>query len=228
MWKHYELPMNDATVLLLPGVGVAVVIALIVVAARRGGSKERDIFSRMAAEFSWQAVSPLRMVGGVRGTWNLFAVRLEKHARYKSVPERLILKVQLQSPARVVITKRYGNRWWHRPLVLFGPRVATPLALANPERFWVRSDEPALIERLFADARIGQLLEENLIERFDVVDLQQGKLVIRRATDERVVKKKLNRPTFEWRSNPAYLETVGRAEWELAKAIVEQLGLRPG
>ena len=220
--------MNDETVSLLLGVSVAVVIALIVVAARRGRSKERDIFSRMAAEFGWQDFRPLHvLMSGVRGTWNLFDVRLEKRARYKSVPERLILKLQLQSPARIVITKRFGNRWWHRPIVLFGPRVAAPLALANPERFWVRSDEPALIERLFADARIGQLLEENLIERFDMIDLQQGKLVIRRATDERVVKKKLNRPTFEWRSNPAYLETVGRAEWELAKAIVGQLGLRP-
>src|SRR5204862_4474237 len=113
------------------------------------------------------------------------------------------------------------------PFVLFGPQLMTPQALPQPERFWVRSNEPAFVERLFADARIAQLLEENLIERFDRLNLGLSRLEIRRATDESRVKKKLNRPAFEWRSDPAYVETVGRAEWQLASAIVGQLSLRP-
>lgn len=220
--------MNDEAVVTLIGAGVVIVVALVAVAARGLGAKEREIFTRLAADFGWQEVRPLRMlVSGIRGTWNFFNVQLVKQARYKSTPERLTLTIQLQSPGRIVITKRFGNKWWNRPMVLFGPKVIRPLALADPDRFWVRSNEPAFVERLFGDARIAQLLEENLIERFDVVDLRPNRLVIRRATDERLVKRKLNRPTFEWRSNPAYLETVGRAEWELAKTIVGQLGLRP-
>jgi len=221
-------PMDDTMIPILLGAGFIIVIALVIVFARRQASKEQDVFQRLAADFGWQDVRPLRMiVNGIRGTWNQFPVRLMKQARQKSVPERLVLKVELQSPGRIIITRRFGNQWWNRPMTLFGPSLVTPLALPQPERFWVRSNEPAYVERLFSDARMGELLDENLVERFDRVDLGLSRLEIRRATDESRIKKKLNRPAFEWRADPVYLETVARAEWRLASAIVEQLSLRP-
>lgn len=224
-----DTAMNDvAAASILIGGGIVVFVFLLVVIARKMASKDRNAFQRLVLDFGWQDVRPARMLAnGIRGTWNHFPVRLEKRARQKSVPEQLILKIDLQSPGRIIITRKFGNQWWNRPFALFGPSVITPLALSQPERFWVRSDEPAFVERLFADARIAQLLEENLIERFDRVVLGPNRLEIRRATDMSRVKKKLGRPTFEWSRDPKYVETVGRAEWQLASAIVGQLALRP-
>jgi hypothetical protein len=217
--------MSDEQLFWLWIAGFVAFFAVLIVFVSRESAKKQQIFTRLAAELGIGDVRRSWVMGaGVRGTWNGFAVRQQLIARYKGVPERLLTTITLQSPGRILITRRTGGRF-SKPLTLFGPPLVTPMTLADAERFWVRSDQPALVERLFAARGIAPLLEQNLIERFDQVDLGARRLVIRRATDERQVRAKYGIAAINFRRDTAYVETIAREEWTLATTIVHELSL---
>ena len=144
-------------------------------------------------------------------------------ARYKGVPERLLLIVNVASQARVIIKHRGG--FMSKPLTMFGPPIVEPMN-APREQYWIRSDELVYVERLFARAEVGPALEPNLIARFDQVDLKPRQLRILRAVDDSAVKKRFNRPFLKLGRDYELIETIASEEWKLATAIVEGLGLR--
>jgi len=125
-----------------------------------------------------------------------------------------------------VIVKRRILGFLSKPFTLFGPPLVEPTNLADRERFWIRSDEQALVERLVSYAEVPPALETNLIARFDVVDLQTKQLRILRAVDDRAVRKHFNRPLFRFGRDFELIDTIATEEWKLAVLIVEKLGLR--
>lgn len=211
---------------LTAGFCVVLFVLLIVYVARRS-SKRQELFNRIALELGIQDVRPFWLAGaGVRGTWNGYAVRQQFLGRYKGIPERLLTTITLQSPGRIMVTRRTGQAL-SKPITLFGPQLVTPMAPGAAERFWVRSDQPALVERFFASSEVMPLLDQNLIERFDLVDLNAQRLVVRRATDERQVRARYGIAAVNFKRDPRYIETIVREEWALATMLVRELSLRP-
>ena len=209
--------------------GFAVFVALLLVFVAKRSSKRQAIFDRLALELGLQDVRRTWFLGaGVRGNWNGYAVRLQFMARYKGMPERILTTITLQSPARIMVTRRTGKTL-SKPITLFGPSLVTTMHPAVEERFWVRSDQPAFVERFVMASAAVPLLEQNLIERFDLVDLNARRLVIRRATDERQVRAKYGLPAFDFKfkRDPRYIETIAREEWALATMMTQELSLRP-
>jgi hypothetical protein len=162
--------------------------------------------------------------GAWRAQWRGFEVELRHIGRQKGVPERLQLTVNTASPARVIVKRRGG--FMSKPLTLFGPPLVEPMNPALREQFWIRSDELALVERLFARAEVAPEFARNLLARFDVTDLQPKQLRILRAVDDSAVKKHFNRPFLKFGHDYELIETIASEEWKLATVIVEALGLR--
>ncbi|HEV7919707.1 MAG TPA: hypothetical protein VGR02_02835 [Thermoanaerobaculia bacterium] len=219
--------MTEEQVFWLALGGFALLFALLMIYASKRSSKRQQIFTRIAQELGIQDVRRSWLVGaGVRGTWNGYPVRQQLLGRYKGVPERLLTTVTLQSPGRIMITRRVG-KVLSKPMTLFGPKLVTPMTPAVQERFWVRSDQPAFVERFFASSEAVPLLEQNLIERFDLVDLNARRLLVRRATDERQVRARYGIATINFKRDMRYIETIAREEWALATMIIRELSLRP-
>lgn len=218
--------MSDAQ-----GIGVIFVgafvafLAVLALVARQSSTLHKRLLP-LVTSFGWEG--PRRVwwwYGSMRGLWHGMTVELQHMGRYKGVPERLLLTVKSASPARVKIKRRTGG-FLSKPITLFGPPLVEPMNLADRERYWIRSDELAFVERLFAHADVAPALEPNLIAGFDVVDLQPKGLRILRAIDDRAVKKHFNRPLLKFRPDLELIETIAAEEWRLAVVIVDALGLR--
>lgn len=219
--------MSEQQTVLLVVAAFAVFFVLLVVFALRRSSQTVEAFYRLGQELGLQDLRRTRFFGaGVRGMWNGHAVRMQMFGRYKSMPERVITQIATQSPGRILITRRTGGIL-SKPMTMFGPPIVTPQNLPDPERFWVRSDQPAFIERFFAGSGVAPQLETNLIVAFDLVDLSAKRLVIRRATDESKVRNKYGIPMIRFRRDARYVETIAREEWQLATMMVRELSLRP-
>jgi hypothetical protein len=219
--------MNEEQVFWLAAGGFVVLFVLLIVYASKRSSKRQEVFNRMAQELGIQDVRRSWLAGaGVRGTWNGYAVRQQLLGRYKGVPERLLTTITLQSPGRIMVTRRIGKAL-SKPMTFFGPKLVTPMTAGVAERFWVRSDQPAFVERFFASSEAVPLLDQNLIERFDLVDLNAKRLLVRRATDERQVRAKYGIATMNFKRDLRYVETIAREEWALATMMVRELSLRP-
>ncbi|HSY52747.1 MAG TPA: hypothetical protein VLC46_28360 [Thermoanaerobaculia bacterium] len=207
-------------------ISVSVLVALVIVrVVVRKSSGLSDRLLRLVTSFGWEAPRKVWWSGAIRGRWRGFDVELRHMIRYKSVPERLLLTVKTASPARVIVRRRTSG-FLSKPITLFGPPLVEPMNMADRERYWVRSDELAYVERLFSHAEVAPALDPNLIARFDVVDLQPKQLRILRAVDDRVVKKHFNRPFLKFGRDVELIETITKEEWHLAVVIVEALGLR--
>jgi hypothetical protein len=217
--------MSDERVVVWAVIGVSVVLATVIVAfLARKSSELSERLMRLAVSFGWEA--PLRVwwSGAIRARWRGMAVELRHMGRQKGVPERILLTVNTGSPARVIVKRRGG--FMSKPLTLFGPPIVEPMNAALREQFWVRSDELALVERLFARTEVAPEFERNLIARFDVVDLKAKQLRILRAIDERAVKQRFNRPFITFGRDYELIETIASEEWALAVMIIDTLGLR--
>ena len=207
-------------------IGLAVVLfAVIMAILARQSSALSERLERLMASFGWEAPRRVWWTGVIRARWRGFDVELSHLRRYKGVPERLLLTVKTASPARVIVKRRILG-FLSKPFTLFGPPLVEPTNLPDRERFWIRSDEQALVERLVSYAEVPPALETNLIARFDVVDLQTKQLRILRAVDDRAVRKHFNRPLFRFGRDFELIDTIATEEWKLAVLIVEKLGLR--
>jgi hypothetical protein len=219
--------MTDEQVFWLSIGGFALLFMLLMIAASKRSSKRQQIFSRVAQELGFQDIRRSWLFGaGVRAAWNGYPVRLYLLGRYKSMPERILTRITLQSPGRILITRRSG-KMMSKPFTLFGPPLVTPMTSGAAERFWIRSDQPAFVERLFASHDLAPLLDRNLIERFDLVDLGAKALVIRRATDLREVRARYGIGMINFKADLSYVEAIAREEWALATLIIRELSLRP-
>jgi hypothetical protein len=199
-------------------------VALLVVLLARKSSELAERLSRIVASFGWEAPRRIWWSGALRARWRGFDVELREMGRQKRVPERLLLIVSTASPARVMVSRRGGVM--SKPLTLFGPPIVEPMNAAIREQFWIRSDELALVERLFARAEVAPEFARNLLVRFDMTDLRPKQLRILRAVDDHAVKKHFNRPFFRFGRDYELIETIAAEEWRLAVMIVETLGLR--
>ncbi|HEV7573013.1 MAG TPA: hypothetical protein VGQ21_16050 [Thermoanaerobaculia bacterium] len=203
---------------------IAVIVIGIITTVMRGSSAVTKRLSALVGSFGWEAPRRIWWNGAWRGRWRGFPVELRHIGRQKNVPERLVLTVSATSPARVSVSRRGG--FLSKPLALFGPPLVEPMNLANREQYWIRSDELALVERLFSRADVAPEFERNLISKFDAVKLQTNRLRIVRAVDDRNVKQRFNRPLIKFGRDYELIETIASEEWKLAVAIIEALGLR--
>jgi len=206
--------------------GAFVLLVAILVLISRNSSELQKRLLLLATSFGWQ--EPRRIWwwnGSMRGTWRGMPVSLQHMGRYKGTPERLLLTVKSAAPARIKI-KRRTNGFLSKPITIFGPPLVEPMNVAGREQYWIRSDELAFAERLFAHTTVAPALEPNLIAGFDVVDLQPKQLRILRAIDDRAVKKHFNRPFLKFSRDLELIETIAAEEWKLAVVIIESLGLR--
>jgi hypothetical protein len=205
--------------------GSVVFAAALIAMLMRQSSTLYERLAQLVTSFGWEAPRRVWWNGAMRGRWQGFDVELKHMGRYKSVPERLLLIMKTTSSARVVIKRRTGGLL-SKPLTLFGPPMVEPMNIADRERYWVRSDEIVYVERLFSNPTVAPALEPNLIDSFDVVDLQRKQLRILRAIDARSVKNQFHRPMFKFGKDYELIETIATDEWRLAVVIVKALGLR--
>ena len=89
---------------------------------------------------------------------------------------------------------------------------------------WVRGD-PALAERVFADANVSSMLDRNLIARFDEVKIDGNGLRITRALDDSKVRAKYAIPMFSMSFNAEQYAPIAQEEVALAQAMVEKVSL---
>lgn len=198
-------------------------VALIVLLAKKSSTLSERLMGQ-AASFGWEAPQRVWWSGAVRGRWRGIPVELRHMARYKGIPERILLTVNVGSQARVIVKHRGG--FLSKPMTLFGPPIVEPMNVPDREQYWIRSDELVYVERLFSRAAVAPALEPNLIARFDVVDLRPRQLRILRAVDDSAVKKRFGRPFLKFGRDYELIETIVAEEWQLAVVIIEALGLR--
>jgi hypothetical protein len=215
---------EQQTVGIVIGLGVVLTVALIAILARKSSALSERL-ERLVTSFGWEAPRRVWWTGAIRARWRGLDVELRHMRRYKSTPERLLLMVKTASPARVIVKRRILG-FLSKPITLFGPPLVEPTNLPDRERFWIRSDELLLVERLVAHAEVPPALETNLIARFDVVDLGPKQLRILRAVDDRAVRKHFDRPFLKFGRDYELIDTITTEEWTLAVLIVEKLGLR--
>ncbi len=198
-------------------------VSLVVISKKSSALSAR--LAVLVTTFGWEGPRRIWWSGAIRGRWQGLDVEMRHMGRYKSTPERLLLTMNTASPARVIVKRRTGG-FLSKPMTLFGPPLVEPMNIAGRERYWVRSNELVLAERLFAHAEVAPALEPNLIAAFDVVDLQAKQLRVMRAIDDRLVKKHFNRPMIKFGRDYELIETIAKEEWRLATVIVQALGLR--
>jgi hypothetical protein len=223
--RRYASAVNEQqTFWIIIGLFVVLAVVLIAIIARKSAALSERL-ERLTTSFGWEAPRRIWWTRAIRARWRGVDVELRHMGRYKSVPERLLLTVKAASPARVIVKRRVLG-FLSKPITMFGPPLVEPTNLPDRERFWVRSNELVLVERLVSYAEVPTALETNLIARFDIVDLQPKQLRILRAVDDRAVKKKFNRPFIKFGRDYELIDTIATEEWKLGVLIVEKLGLR--
>jgi hypothetical protein len=206
--------------LVIGGIFVFAVALIAVALGQRSSLNDRLMI--LAGSLGWEGARTVWWNGAIRGMWRGRPVEIRHMGRYKAVPERLQLTVQIGAPARVIIKRRTGGIL-SKPLTLFGPPLVEPMNFAARNEYWIRSDQPTFVETLLSRAPVAQVLEPNLIAGFDFVDIGPDRLRVMRAVDDRAVKKRFNRPFFQWTKDLELNETIAAEEWKLAAALVETL-----
>lgn len=216
--------MRDQVVLLLIFSAFGIFIAVILVTVNRRSSSIRELLRHLATAAGWTNLQSLFLAGaGVKGMWRQFPVQLAYWPRRKGVPARLRLRIGARTDARLIIKRRFEGFLSNRPLTWFGPPV---IEVRNPAAaaMWVRGD-PALAERVFADANVSSMLDRNLIARFDEVKIDGNGLRITRALDDSKVRAKYAIPMFSMSFNAEQYAPIAQEEVALAQAMVEKVSL---
>ncbi|HSP17271.1 MAG TPA: hypothetical protein VLV78_21185 [Thermoanaerobaculia bacterium] len=208
------------------GIAAAAVIAIVVVViTSRRSSSIRQLLAALASAAGW---SDLRTVfvaaAGVKGRWRSYPVQLSWHPRQKGVPQRVILKVGARTDARLIVKRKFTGFLSNRPLTFFGPPVVEAHQPAAAE-LWVRSDEAALVERLFSDANLARSISENLVARFDEIKVDRRGLKITRAIDDRIVRTRYG-IAFKLTFDASHYEPIAREELTLSEALVDRLSMQ--
>jgi hypothetical protein len=202
--------------------------AMLIFMAKRSSAIQVSI-AGVVRTFGWRDERRLWLIGrGVRGVWNGYEVRVEHKKRYKGIPERLTTRIRAASPGTIIIKRRGTVGFLSKPLTLFGAApLVEPANFPQRDAFWIRSDETMFAEKLFIRGTVAPLLDANLVAPFDELRIKPRVLTITRALDLAAVRKKFGRGAFEWKYDLPRLEAIVREEWELGKAVVDILSLRP-
>jgi hypothetical protein len=196
-------------------IAVFIVIAIVTIGAfviaMRKSAATGERLLMVARDAGWQGAYRTKFLGAIRGVWNGYSAEIRRIPRQKAVPERVVVRLRVQVPARLSVRRRVRGS---RPMTFFGPPLVELRDGAGAE-FWIRSDEVTLAERLFASAAVTPFLEQNLIGRFDAATLSRDSLQVLRAIDAR------SQPGAE------RIVQLATEEWSLATKIVEALALRP-
>ena len=216
--------MNDvALVWILTAGGIVVVVSVAVLVARSASSLQERLL-HLATTWQWEAPAKVWWSGAIRGRWRGLDVELRHMNRYKGVPERLQVRMKnARFPARVIL-KRRTDGIFSKPIVLFGPELVDLPGFAERDRYWIRSNERMIADRVVSSPGLAEALEPNLIARFDVVDIRPGELRVLRAIDVREVKKRFDRPLFQLRRDLELIEIIANEEWKLASLIATSVG----
>src|SRR5436305_4738580 len=116
--------MTDVQIVWMVTGGIIVFAAAILAFAAKRSTTLSELLMRLATSFGWEAPRQVWWNGAIRGRWRGIAVELRHMARYKGVPERLLLTVNVGSQARVIIKHRGG--FLSKPMTLFGPPIVEP------------------------------------------------------------------------------------------------------
>ncbi len=206
-------------------IAIAIVIAipaLIAFVVRRRNEALLTVLLRVVTGAGWSDLRPMKfLASGYRGTWRSLPVELAYGGRQKSVPARFILKIAARSTTRALIKRRmYGL--FGRPFTLFGPPLVE-LRYPAAKELWVRADEAAFAERLFADDKLALQIANNLVAAYDEVRIGPKGLRIIRSLDDRPVRAKYAMPAFTFKFEPERYEPIAREEIALGQALVEKL-----
>lgn len=212
---------DQMVALAMPMVVIAIVFLILYFVAKRN-YRIRD---RLIAYLQQNGIADVRKKkwGGLGGSglWQGYPMRLIFRTRVKQVPANVSAIIELEGPARITIKRKFEGFFSNKPLTMFGPPLVDLPQFASAQRFWVRSDEASLVERLLSDAKIVAMLEQNLVEAFDEVVLNAKQLRVVRAADERSIKQLYGKDLIEASAR------IGAEEWPLATGIVQTLSLRP-
>lgn len=212
---------DEQTVLVAFAFGAAVVIFVIVVLSRRTASV-RQLLQRVAVSGGWSDLRNVVLGSGVQGTWRSFPIKIVYIARQKGTPQQFVLTVRARTDSRFSVKRKFEGLFSNRPVTWFGPPL---VEVHRPEaqQLWIRSDEPALADRLFGDDALAALISRNVVARFDEIRVGRRGLRIRRSLDERPVRKKYDMPAFTMKFDPEPFEPIAREEIELSQKLIEKL-----
>src|SRR5258708_17748229 len=140
----------------------------------------------------------------VLGSWRGYSVTWWIRGGGRDGPERVVVEIAAATPTRMTIHRR---RRFDFGLRLLGP-PAVQTALDG--EYAVRSDDILLAEHLLGDEKIAAEMSVTIQDRRDELELNASRV---RAT--RVTRSATSR------AEPAH------AAWQLAAAVVEQLGFPP-
>lgn len=189
-------------------VGVAVFFFLILYVQSKRQNRLREQLEVLAREMGWSEVRSSIFFGlRVEGTWNGYQAGIRRLPPQKGAPERIVTNIRVQTPARIIITRRQRGVFAGRPLTLFGPPlVEFPLY----SQFWIRADEITLADRLMHSSAAATL-DRILQSRYDFLRMAGDQLLVQRAT---------TRSADE-------AARLAREELELLRAVIDALALRP-
>ena len=184
--------------------GAALILQIVLQSQRSKTLGQR--LEMVARELGWSDVRLSTFFGlAVKGMWKGYAVSVRRAARQKNAPERVITRMRVQVPARIEIVRRQRGLWSGKPLAMFGPPL---VELPSSAQFWIRADEITLAERLMMSSA-APLFDRNLFSRFDFFRLRRDEMVIQRVSER----------------DPDGVARIAREELQLARAVVEALGL---
>lgn len=215
--------MRDFLPFLLFSIVALAMVALMLVVNRRSASV-RELLRRIVESSGWTNLQNVSFIAsGVSGMWRQFPVELVYRQRQKSTPQRFVLKITAQTDSHLNVKRRFEGWFSNRPLTWFGAPLIE-MHQPSASQMWVRGD-PALAERVFADANLASMIATNLVARFDEIQAGGSGLRITRALDDRVVRTKYNMPSFTMAFDPKPFEPIAREQIALAEAMVEKLAV---
>jgi hypothetical protein len=196
----------------LPGVwfiiGVSVFLILIFLVQSNRAKRLCERLELLAREMGWSEVGSSFFYGlAVEGVWNGYNVRIRRLARRKGAPERIVSSISVQTPARIIITRRQHGVFAGRPLTLFGPPLVD---LPLYSQFWIRADEITLADRLMHSSAAA-ILDRILVSRDDLFRMGGDDLLIQRVSS----------------NDPDEVARLAREELELLRGVIDGLALRP-
>lgn len=190
--------MREPAVVLLYVGWLIIIICVVIIVSRR-----RVKAMKLAAHNAGLADIRANFLGRVTGSWRGYTVTWRMVGGGRSGPERAIVEIAAEAPARVSVHRRLK---FDIEIAPFGPPV---VQTALDTEFIVRADDMMLVQRLIADAKITDEMRAGILERLDKLELD-GKRVRAMRVARSVTR-----------------DQALRAAWQLASVVVEQLGVPP-
>ena len=203
------------------GLMAVIVIGLLFLARRRTKAIEQ-MLGPIVQSAGWSNLTKSGWVGtGVSGMWQRFPIEIHYHQRQKSAPERFIVRVVANNDLQLNIKRRFEGFFSNKPLTWFGPPLVE-VHQPSAGQMWVRGDQ-SLAERLFSDSKIAKAISDNLLTKFDEVQIDRSGLRVIRSLDAREVKEKYNLTRSGLSGDVMKFDPIAREQIAFAQALVDKL-----